>query len=301
MMNYFNQLVLTFVPLIPRIFLRRIAGKYVAGETKEEALATVQSLNNQGFSATIDILGEHVKSAERATEVTQSYAQLFKEIQKRNLDCNVSIKPTHVGMELSERLFAENLSLLLAKAKEHDNFLRIDMENSPYTDLTIAAYQSCLTTYQKVGTVFQAYLHRTEKDLLQLFSPDFNFRLCKGIYREDPNIAIQERSEISNNFLNLLRIAFKNECYVGIATHDLSLLDNIYQLIDEMQVPTSKFEFQVLYGVPMSGWLEKHLEKGYKVRLYVPFGPEWYDYSVRRLKENPNIVGYVMANFFHKK
>jgi proline dehydrogenase len=152
-----------------------------------------------------------------------------------------------------------------------------------------------------VGTVFQAYLYRTENDIESLSNDGFNFRLCKGIYHEDPDIAIQNRDDINKNFLKVLKLAFNNGAYVGIATHDLKLLEDVYSLIRDDKIDRSQFEFQVLYGVPMSGWLEKHLENGYKVRVYVPFGPEWYEYSIRRLKENPNIVGYVLSNFLRKK
>lgn len=299
-MQFFNRLILYLIPFIPRFIIKQFAGKYVAGITTEEALSTANSLNKKGYSATIDILGEHVKSKEKASSVTQAYVQLFQEIQDRKLDCNISLKLTHIGIELNETIFEKNLDILLSKARDTKNFLRIDMENSSITDRTIDVYKNCLNSYSGVGTVFQAYLFRTEKDIQPLFSPHFNFRLCKGIYREDPKIAIQDRNEISKNFLKLLRMAFENECYTGIATHDLELLNDIYALIKELNVPSSKFEFQVLYGVPMSGWLERHLRNGYKVRVYVPFGPEWYDYSIRRLKENPNIIGYVMNNLFHK-
>ncbi len=301
MMNVLNRLILFFTPLLPKSMVHFIAGRYVAGETVETAVRVVKTLNQKGFSATLDILGEHVKTREKSRLVTQEYSQLYDVIRQQNLDCNISVKPTHLGLEIDESLFLDNIFALLDKAREIGNFLRIDMENSPYTDKTISAYLKCFEKYEGVGTVFQAYLYRTEKDVAGLFHPKFNFRLCKGIYKEDPSIAIQDRKAINDNYLKILRLAFENEAYVGIATHDLDLLEQVYRLIDEMNVPSDRFEFQVLYGVPMKGWLEKHLEKGYKVRVYVPFGPDWYDYSIRRLKENTNIVGYILGNFFRKK
>ena len=301
MIKLFNQIILFFVPFLPKFFVSLIAGKYVAGETKSEALNHVKNLNERGFSATIDILGEHVQDDEKAKRVYAAYLDLYDEIQNKNLDCNISIKPTHLGLGLNSNIFDSNLSGLVQKAQEYENFLRIDMENSPYTDATIQAYQKSFDTYNQVGTVFQAYLYRTEDDIVSLSNKGFNFRLCKGIYHEDPNIAIQNRDDINKNFLKVLKLAFNNGAYVGIATHDLKLLKDVYSLIKDEQIDRSQFEFQVLYGVPMSGWLEKHLENNYKVRVYVPFGPEWYDYSIRRLKENPNIVGYVVGNFLRKK
>ena len=175
------------------------------------------------------------------------------------------------------------------------------MENSTVTDNTISLYKSCYKKYKNVGTVFQAYLYRTQADLKNLSKKgSFNFRLCKGIYKEPSAIAIQKRTKINNNFLKLLRFAFEKEIYVGIATHDLALLESAYALISELNVSTDKFEFQVLYGVPMSGWLEKHLKRNFKVRVYIPFGIDWYAYSIRRLKENPNIAGYILKDLFRR-
>jgi len=299
--NFFNQLIITITPFLPRWIIWKIAGKYVAGETSEEALAVVRQLNDKGYSATVDILGEHTNSQSEAAEITREYMNIYDKISKHQLDCNISIKPSHIGQDISNEVLQTNLDKLLLKAKETNNFLRIDMENSTVTDNTISIYKSCYKKYKNVGTVFQAYLYRTQTDLEQ-FSQDgnFNFRLCKGIYKEPAAIAIQRRRKINNNFLNLLRFSFDNGIYVGIATHDLELLESAYALISELDVPADKFEFQVLYGVPMSGWLENHLKNNFKVRVYIPFGIDWYAYSIRRLKENPNIAGYILKDLFRR-
>jgi len=270
----------------------------VAGEKHKTALAVVKSLNNQGFSATIDILGEHVQDITEANQITSEYIDLYDEIAENQLDCNISIKPSHIGLDLGEDQFLDNLNLLIDKAIKHENFLRIDMESSLVTDITIKAYTQMLNRSKAVGTVFQAYLFRTLDDIKKVQSNHLNFRLCKGIYKESEDISIKNRKHINENYLKILRHAFTANNYVGIATHDIDLLKNIYSLIEELNVSSDRFEFQVLYGVPMSGWLEKHLENEYKVRVYVPFGPDWYDYSIRRLKENPNIAGYVIKNLF---
>jgi len=226
---------------------------------------------------------------------------IYDEISKQKLDCNISIKPSHIGQDISNEILQTNLDKLLLKAEETNNFLRIDMENSSVTDNTISLYTSCRKKYKNVGTVFQAYLYRTQTDLEQLSqNGSFNFRLCKGIYKEPATIAIQGREKINSNFLNLLRFAFDKGIYVGIATHDLALLKSAYTLISELNISTDKFEFQVLYGVPMSGWLEKHLKNNFKVRVYIPFGMDWYAYSTRRLKENPNIAGYILKDLFRR-
>lgn len=298
MINVLNLLLIKTITLMPKSIVRVFAGKYVAGENHSTALSTVKSLNHQGFAATIDILGEHIKDRIQAKEVVLEYIDLYDEIAENNLDCNISVKPSHIGLDISENIFLENLQLLIDKAMTTKNFLRIDMESSLATDATINAYTQALKKSDSVGTVFQAYLFRTLDDIRSIQNNHLNFRLCKGIYKESKDISIQDRKYINDNYLKILRYAFTVNNYVGIATHDIDLLKDIYALIQELDVPSTQFEFQVLYGVPMSGWLEKHLENGYKVRVYVPFGPDWYDYSIRRLKENPNIAGYIIKNLF---
>jgi proline dehydrogenase len=298
MINVLNLLLIKTITLMPKSIVRLFAGKYVAGENHSTALSTVKSLNHQGFATTIDILGEHIKDRIQAKEIVLEYIDLYDEIAENNLDCNISIKPSHIGLDISENIFLENLQLLIDKAMTTKNFLRIDMESSLATDATINAYTQALKKSDSVGTVFQAYLFRTLDDIRSIQNNHLNFRLCKGIYKESKDISIQDRKYINDNYLKILRYAFTVNNYVGIATHDIDLLKDIYALIEELDVPSTQFEFQVLYGVPMSGWLEKHLENGYKVRVYVPFGPDWYDYSIRRLKENPNIAGYIIKNLF---
>ena len=298
MISTINSLIIRIITLLPKSIVQLFAGKYVAGENHKTALGVVKSLNNQGFSATIDILGEHVKDILEAQQITSEYLNLFDEISESDLDSNISIKPSHIGLDVGDSEFISNLQLLIEKADYHKNFLRIDMESSAVTDTTLRAYTKMLKKSKAVGTVFQAYLFRTLDDIKNIQNEHLNYRLCKGIYRESEDISIQDRNGINENYLKILRHTFMVNNYVGIATHDINLLKEIYSLIKELNVPIDRFEFQVLYGVPMSGWLEKHLEIGYKVRVYVPFGPDWYNYSIRRLKENPNIAGYIIKNLF---
>ena len=301
MKMFFNQLIIKIIPYLPFFIIRLVAGRYVAGETIEDALKVVKTLNDKGFSATIDILGEHTRDINTSKEITNSYKILLKNIFSSNLDCNLSIKPSHIGMDINNECIDSNLSKLIETARRCNNFIRIDMEDSKLTDATILLYKRFKEQYSQIGIVLQACLHRSENDFLSLQElPDFNFRLCKGIYRESPKISFHKKQTINNNFLKLLRFAFENKIYIGIATHDLSLIKESYNLINKMNIPNDYFEFQVLYGVPMSGWLAKLREDNYKVRVYVPFGHDWYDYSVRRLKENPNIAGYVLSNLFRK-
>jgi proline dehydrogenase len=295
-----NNILASSLPILPKVFVGLVARRYVAGEIKEHALATVSALNAKGFEVTLDILGEHVTSSEEAEKITDAYIDLFHEISNHHLRSNISLKPTHLGLDLEYSLCEKNLFRILDAAAESGNFLRIDMEDSPHTDDTLMLYRNCLQRYPEVGPVLQAYMHRSSNDLSQLSQSPLNFRLCKGIYREPPDIAIQERVAINDNFISLLQQAFETDAYVGIATHDQGLIDRTLVLIKQMNIPDSRFEFQVLYGVPMNGKLAGLLAEGFKVRIYIPFGEAWYDYSLRRLKENPNLAGYVLHNLFRK-
>ncbi|MEE9189506.1 MAG: proline dehydrogenase family protein [Candidatus Neomarinimicrobiota bacterium] len=285
----------------PKWFVRPFAAPYVAGETLKSALDTVRELNQDGFCATLDILGEHVQSEAESFKIRDAYINLFQSIKKAGLDSNVSLKPTHLGLGINYNLALKNLLAILNTAKETDNFMRIDMENSDYTDATINAYQECYTEYNQVGPVFQAYMKRTGDDISELnTAEDFNCRICKGIYRESPNIAFQDREAIRTNFIKATQALLTGPGYVGIATHDITLIDTLETWIRENDIPKTRFEFQVLYGVPMGDRLKKLLEVGYKVRVYVPCGEAWFDYAIRRLKENPNILWYILGNIFKR-
>jgi len=212
--SIFNRFVIIIIPLLPLSFVRMIARRYVAGESSQEALRIVQGLNENGYSVTLDILGEHSKNIPEAQSITNEYSDLYEKIHNQKLDCNISIKPTHIGLDIGEDFARTNLITLLNKAHETSNFLRIDMESSEVTDTTLDLYNECKKQYSEVGTVLQAYLYRSEKDLKMLSADDnCNFRLCKGIYRESPEIAIQKRGEINYNFLKLLRYAFEKKIY----------------------------------------------------------------------------------------
>jgi proline dehydrogenase len=249
----------------------------------------------------VDILGEHVLAKEEARDITAQYCHLYDRIANESLDCNISMKPTHVGLNISLAEAISNITIILKKAQEYENFLRIDMENSPFTDQTIEIYHHCKTIYNNVGVVIQSYLHRSIDDILFLANDQFNSRICKGIYKESEYIAYQDREEIQDNFLTLAKTMATRNAYSAFATHDQELIDRLLDWIITNKVPKDLFEFQVLYGVPMNGRLEALLGAGYKVRVYVPYGPDWFDYSVRRLTENPKIISYVLKNFFRKR
>ena len=296
-----NNILASSVSIMPKWFIKLFSKSYIAGYEPKEVINIVKNLNTQGFSATIDILGEHTKSQERANSVTNEYTQLYSDIAKNSVDSNISVKPTHIGLDISMDLAFENFKKLVEKASERSNFLRIDMESSKNTDSTFKIYDDLFKIYPKVGVVLQAYLKRSIADIEMLAGPGFNARICKGIYKENKNIAYQNSEDINKNFLAMAKIMLAKNSYACYATHDLQLIDDLISLTKDMNADPSKFEFQVLFGVPMKGKLKKLLESGYKVRVYVPYGPDWYEYSLRRLKENPNIAGYVIKNLFANK
>ena len=295
-----NNLIASSIPILPKWFIKFFSNPYVAGETIDEVMKHIKTINDSGFSATVDILGEHVSDVNTSFKITTDYCQLYDRINQLSLDCNLSIKPTHLGLELSLDTALKNFDTIINKAKENSNFLRLDMESSLYTDNTFTIYDYCKKIYPNVGVVLQAYLKRSIKDAEILATPGFSARICKGIYKERSKIAYQNQNEIRDNFLRLVEIMIQKQAYACYATHDQHLIDRIIEIINDRKLNTDQFEFQVLYGVPMDGRLEELVNNGYKVRVYVPFGSEWYEYSLRRLKENPNIVGYIIKNLFSK-
>ena len=295
-MSIFNSIVTSALPFLPKWFAKPFARPYVAGENMDEALEQIKTLNQKGFSATIDILGEHTKTIDLASNITNQYCTLYEKIFNESLDCSISVKPTHVGLDISMSEALVNLRKIRDKAKEFDNFLRIDMESSKVTDQTIEIFNQIKPDYSKIGLVMQAYLHRAQSDVEALSNQSFNARICKGIYNESKHVAYKSRQDIKNNFLILAKHMASKGSFCAYATHDQDLINDLLEWIRAEKIHSELFEFQVLYGVPMNGRLEELINKGFKVRVYVPFGPDWYDYSLRRLNENPKIASYVIGN-----
>ena len=299
-MKLINYLIIQIIPFLPKIFVRLVASPYIAGITDDEMLTNVKKLNDKGYDVAIDILGEHVATKEEAAEITKRYANLYDRIALQDLDANLSIKLTHIGQDLGYDLVKDNLMILIDAAKKHDNFLRLDMENSPYTSETINLYKKVFENYSNVGIVLQAYMHRSMDDIDTLANEMFNVRICKGIYVENENIAYRGYQKIRDNYIALVQRALIKGSYVGIASHDEYLIDKLYIWIKENKISTSQYEFQILHGVPMEKKLQQLMKEGNKVRVYVPYGDNWYDYSIRRLKENPKMAGYIIKNIFSK-
>ena len=299
-MSLLNSSIATIMPYLPKWFARPFAKPYVAGETTQSVIEKVKELNNNGFSTTIDILGEHVDSDNEAKNILSQYLQLINNISENNLDSTISVKLTHLGLGLSEKLAEQNILELAHYGNENNIGIAIDMENSIYTSIRLELFQKAFTVHAGLGAVIQAYLYRSIEDLKKLDSSKLNLRICKGIYREPSNIAISSRKKINENYLLLAKTILLGKGYACIATHDLELINHLENFVEKNKISPNKFEFQVLYGVPMGNKLEYLKERGYKVRIYVPYGEAWFDYSIRRLKENPKIVSYIIGNIFKK-
>lgn len=292
-MSVFNKLIVTTLPLVPKFIVGKVASRYVAGETLAEAVDTIKALNDEGACCTIDLLGEEIKQMPEALEAVEAYEQILDAIRDHQLDCNVSTKPTQLGLSLDEGQCREHYERLVTKAKQMDCFVRLDMEDRHTTDATIRVYRHLHEKFGNVGTVFQAYMRRTLQDIAELPAENVNVRLCKGIYIEPREAAWKGYETVRRNFVASLEKLFRQGVYVGIATHDEYLCCAAVELIDRLDVPKDRYEFQMLLGVDAQ--LRRILiAEGHKLRVYVPFGRDWYLYSMRRLRENPQVAGHVM-------
>ena len=294
--NYIIQLVL---PIIPKFIVKLFANKYIAGTNNFQALKSIKNINGNNMKATLDILGEHSIKEDKSNEITNQYIELLEQISDKELDCNISIKLSHIGADINQKLLIRNIKNITDTANRTNNFVRLDMENHTLTDLTIKLFKASYNNSKNIGIVLQAYLYRSEQDINNL-EEGMNIRLCKGIYNESPTIAIKEPNEINNNYLKLLKLGFRKNLFIGIATHDEELIEKCCKIIQKQNINSTRFEFQVLYGVPITKTIKQLLSNGYNVRVYVPYGEDWYKYSMRRLKENPNISKYIINNLFKK-
>jgi len=295
-MGLFDKLVTTALPLAPKALVRIVAKKYIAGETLNDAMATVTRLNDEGAMATVDVLGEFVESSDVARQETEYSIKTLDEIHRRNVNSNLSVKLTSLGLAIDNEFAYGNLRRVVAAAAGHGNFVRIDMENSPYTQKTIDHFRRVRAEFpDNVGIVLQAYLRRTEQDVRELSAEGANFRLCKGIYIEPPEISYRDFDEIRASYARALDTLLDGGCYVGIATHDEWLVEHGLRTVRDRGLEPAEYEFQMLLGVrPQLG--DRLVREGHRLRIYVPFGRQWYEYSLRRLQENPKIAGYVAGD-----
>jgi proline dehydrogenase len=299
-MNVFNQTVTCLLPVIPKPIVRKVSERYIAGSTLDDAVRTIRELNAKGAMATVDVLGEFIKTLDEAHNNTRYSCEVIRYIHREGLPGNLSIKLTSLGLEIDPSACEKNVREILVTARENGNmFVRMDMENSPYTTATIDLYRKLRKEFSNVGVVLQAYLRRTPEDVDSLLAEGAangvptNVRLCKGIYIEAEVIAFQERKEIQDNYLTCLEKLLAAHAYVGIATHDDLLINGAKQLIKKNNLGKEEFEFQMLLGV-RENVRDGLIREGNRLRVYVPFGEDWYGYSLRRLKENPRMAGYIV-------
>jgi proline dehydrogenase len=298
-MSLFHRLVVAGLPLVPKILVGKVASRYVAGETRDDALAAIEELNGEGVLATIDVLGEAVHEESKARAAVEEYIRLFDEIQHRGLDANVSIKLTLLGLEVDESFCRDNVERIAAAAREHGNFVRIDMEDHPTHDATFRIYRELQTRYGNLGVVLQAYMRRILDDIAAL-PEGANVRLCKGIYIESRQVAWKGYETVRLNFVAALDKLIQRGIYPAIATHDEYLVAAAVHRIDRRGLPRDGYEFQMLLGVEER--LRRILvEAGHRVRVYVPYGRDWYPYSVRRLRENPQVAGHVLRALLRRE
>ena len=280
----------------------RMSRRFVAGTTVEEALAAAQAVNRLGMGVSLDNLGENVTNAEEARQSAQVYQRLLHEIEERKLQANVSVKLTHMGLDVDEKLARELVSGLVAKAGSGHprNFVRVDMEGSPYTQRTLDLVHELHRQPGNagvVGAVIQSYMRRGEQDVEKLLAAGIRIRLCKGAYKEPPEIAYQKKSEVDANYVKLTKMLLKSGIYHGIATHDPRMIEAAIAFARQERISPESFEFQMLYGIRRD-LQQKLVREGWRMRVYIPFGTEWYPYLMRRLAERPANLLFLMKNIF---
>ena len=293
-MSLFNFLVSKTIMHVPGPIVGFFAKSYIAGEALADAVATTRDLNARGMLATIDILGEFIKTKEEATFFKQQCLDILNSIKKEGLDANLSLKPTQMGLELDKEFAFANIREIVALAASLNNFVRIDMEDHPCTDDTLEFFRRLREEFPgHVGVVLQAYLRRTLDDIEKLSDGLLHFRLCKGIYNEPRTVAFKDMAIINRSFVCCLEKMFEKKAYVGIATHDEKLVFEAEQLIAKFGLKRDEYEFQMLLGVDPE-LRDMLVAQGHRLRIYVPFGESWLPYSKRRLKENPSIAKHAL-------
>lgn len=298
-MNLFNKTVVAILPFLPKPFVAMFSNRYIAGETLDDAVATILRLNQQNIMATLDLLGENITKKEEATHYKEMWFKILDTIENRRLNSNISIKLTQLGLKLDKTFCFENVREIVQYANKYKNFVRIDMEDSTCTDDTLDILYHVRKEFTNVGIVLQAYLKRSETDIRELAKQGINVRICKGIYNESPEIAYKDREAIRRNYLKLLDIMIDHKAYVGIATHDRFLIEKAVERIQSEKIPATGYEFQMLLGVG-DEYRAELVRSGHPLRVYVPFGQDWFPYSLRRMKENPQVAGYIIKNIFKK-
>jgi proline dehydrogenase len=275
------------------------AKRFIAGETMEETIEPVRVLNANGMTVTFDYLGENVTRPEEAEESVAYYKRLFRFIADNNLDRNVSLKLTQLGLDINSDLAYSHMKTILGEAAQYDQFVRIDMEGSPYTEATLEIFFKLWADYKNVGTVIQSYLYRSADDIEKLVEAGARVRLVKGAYNEPKEVAFSQKGEVDANYVKLMQVLLKRGNYPAIATHDELIIKSTRGFAKEEKVDNVSYEFQMLYGIRRD--LQKSLvSDGYRMRVYVPFGTQWYGYMMRRLAERPANLWFVAKNLLRR-
>lgn len=297
---FLNQLIIKTLPLVPKSIVQYFAKKYIAGEELSDAVRVTQMIESEGGMTTIDVLGEFISTKEQALHEKEMCSKVLIAINDYHLQSYLSIKPTSLGLGIDYDFAYNNIKDLVKQASDLGIFIRLDMENSPYTTKTLDIYRSLRAEgFVNVGVVIQAYLYRSEQDIIDLIPLKPSVRLCKGIYVEDKSIAIKDPEGIRENYKKLLRLIVDNGMYPAIATHDEPLIVDAIKLIEDRKLNRDEYEFQMLLGVREER-RKQLIKEGHRLRVYVPFGKDWYGYSTRRMKENPNIAGQIFKAIFIK-
>ena len=284
--------------LAKRYGLKFGADRFVAGDSIQPAIATVKELNGQNILATLDHLGEFVSSPEEAKESTDYCLRTLDAIQESGVKSHMSLKMTQLGLDISEQLCMGHMREILTRAREYGNFVRIDMEDFSHNEITLKIFKILREEFgESVGLVIQSYLYKSEADVQELNSLHPNLRIVKGAYKEPDSVAYPNKADVDLNYVNLVKLHLLNGNYTAVASHDERIIHQVKGFVKEQSIPNSQFEFQMLYGI--STQLQKELTKqGYTVRVYVPYGNDWFGYFMRRLAERPANVGFVMKSMF---
>ncbi|SFI59791.1 proline dehydrogenase family protein [Thermoflavimicrobium dichotomicum] len=304
-MSFYRSLVLTLAQnrlvtsFATKYGMKLGASRFVAGETLDKAIQVVQQLNAEGLVVTLDHLGESVAHKNEAIEATNTAIQIFEAIDQSGVQSNVSVKLTQLGLDIDPSFCLENMDRIAAKAKEKNNFVRIDMEDTPRLEATMDIFHKLLDRYGKehIGLVIQSYLYRSEQDVTELGKKKVNLRIVKGAYKEPATVAFPNKKDVDMNYIRLVQQHLQNGCYTAIATHDEQIIHTLKAWLKANQIPHHLFEFQMLYGV-RNGLQRQLVKEGYKVRVYTPFGKDWYPYFSRRIAESPANTMFVLKNLF---
>lgn len=278
---------------------RRSSRRFVAGETLEEALQATRTLNQQGCTVSLDHLGENVTDASEAASAASDYIKILDAIKQSSLDANISIKLTALGLDVGGDLCEENVRRVLDRARSYNIFVRVDMEGSAYTERTLELVAKLRQDYDGVGTVIQSYLYRSEKDIESLVASHTRVRLVKGAYKEPAEVAYPRKADVDRSYEQLMRVLLSHGTYPAIATHDVHMIEEARAFATANTIEKSRFEFQMLYGIRRD-LQEKLVKDGWRMRVYVPFGTEWYPYFMRRLAERPANALFIAKNLLRK-